>query len=389
MTLIVFMTGSFAASLGDFGRGGGLPDSLAALYYPIRAVRARGHGKKTMRSLKRFVAAVAVSLFAVLPARAAEQPAAEFYRDHDITLYIGTAPGGAYDLFGRMVARHMSRHVPGEPAIVPVNMEGAGSLKLANQFFTGAPRDGSVIAVINRGTPYEPLIGNSGPAHFDPTKFTWIGSPTGDMSVCVAWHEAGVDRFEQLFEKQIFVGSTGGGASTEVFPKAINGVLGTKLKIVPGYPGGNDIDFAMERGEVDARCGWSWSSVVSTKKEWLDRGLIKVLIQLSLEKNPQLPDVPHIMDFAKTEEQRQMFRLVFSRESLGYPFLAPPGLSAERTAVLRTAFEDTVKDPAFLAEAARARVSITPVKGEHIRQLLAEAYATPKDVVEKTRAALR
>jgi tripartite-type tricarboxylate transporter receptor subunit TctC len=246
-----------------------------------------------------------------------------------------------------------------------------------------------VIAVINRGTPFEPLIGNSGPAHFDPTQFTWIGSPTGDMSVCVAWHTSGVERFEQLFERQLFVGSTGGGASTEVFPKAINGVLGTKMKIVLGYPGGNDIDFAMERGEVDARCGWSWSSVVSTKKEWLDRGLIKVLIQLSLEKNPQLPEVPHIMDFVKTEEQRQMFRLIFSREALGYPFFAPPGLSPERAHVLRTAFENTVTDPEFLREAARARVTIAPVKGEFIRDLLAEAYATPKEVVEKTRAALR
>ena len=335
------------------------------------------------------VAIFATALLGARSATAAEESAEQFYRDQDITLYIGTAPGGAYDLFGRMVARHMSRHLPGNPALIPTNMEGAGSLKLANWFYAGAPRDGSVIAVINRGTVYEPLIGNSGPAHFDPTKFTWIGSPTGDMSVCVAWHTSGVDKFDQLFTRQLFVGSTGGGASTEVFPKAINGVLGTKLKIVPGYPGGNDIDFAMERGEVDARCGWSWSSVVSTKKDWLDRGLIKVLVQLSLEKNPQLAHVPHIMDYAKTEEQRQMFRLVFSREALGYPFLAPPGVSPERTRVLRTAFEATVKDPAFLAEAARARVSIMPVKGDFIRQLLTEAYASPKDVVAKTRAVLR
>jgi tripartite-type tricarboxylate transporter receptor subunit TctC len=235
-----------------------------------------------MLRILRALCAAALACVAPSAGIAAEQPAAEFFRDQDITLYIGTAPGGAYDLFGRMVARHMGRHIPGNPAIIPVNMEGAGSLKVANWFFAGAPRDGSVIAVINRGTPYEPLIGNSGPAHFDPTKFTWIGSPTGDMSVCVAWHESGVDRFDQLFQKQLFIGSTGGGASTEVFPKAINGVLGTKMKIVLGYPGGNDIDFAMERGEVDARCGWSWSSVISTKKDWLDRGLIKVLVLLSL-----------------------------------------------------------------------------------------------------------
>jgi tripartite-type tricarboxylate transporter receptor subunit TctC len=343
-----------------------------------------------MRSrVTRGLAAAALLLASVLPGAAKEQSVADFYAGKDVTLYIGTAVGGAYDLFGRLVARHMGRHIPGRPAVVPVNMEGAGSLKIANWFYRGAPRDGSVIALINRGTPYEPLIGNAGPAHFDPTEFFWLGAPTDDMSVCVAWQTAGVNRFEQLYGRTLFVGSTGGGASTDVFPKAINGVLGTRMRIVPGYPGGNDIDFAMERGEVDARCGWSWSSVVATKKEWLDSGRIKVLVQLSLQKNPDLQDVPHIMDYAKTEEQQRIFRLVFSREALGYPFFAPPGTPPARAAALRTAFETALDDPALRAEATRLRVKIAPVRGEYIRALLEEAYAAPKPLIEKTRQLLK
>jgi tripartite-type tricarboxylate transporter receptor subunit TctC len=166
----------------------------------------------------------------------------------------------------------------------------------------------------------------------------------------------------------------------------MNGVLGTKLKVVSGYPGGNNIDLAMERGEVDGRCGWSWSSIVSTRKAWLESGSIKVLVQLALQKHPDLPNVPLIMDYAKTDEQRAMLRLIFSRAALGCPFLAPPGVPADRAAVLRKAFDDTMKDPEFLADAAQALLEVAPVGGEALQALIADIYRTPKDVVEKTRA---
>jgi len=269
---------------------------------------------------------------------------------------------------------------------VPSNMEGAGSLTLTNYLYNVAPKDGTVIGTINRGAPFEPLIGEPELARFDPALFTWIGSIANEVSICAAWDRAGVDNFEQLFTRELTVGGTGSGADTNQFPKVMNGVLGTKLKIVSGYPGGNNIDLAMERGEVDGRCGWSWSSIVSTRKAWLESGTIKVLVQLALEKHPDLPDVPLIMDYAKTDEQRAMLRLIFSRAALGCPFLAPPGMPADRAAILRKAFDDTMKDPEFLADAAQALLEVAPVGGEELQALIADIYRTPKDVVEKTRA---
>jgi tripartite-type tricarboxylate transporter receptor subunit TctC len=314
---------------------------------------------------------------------------AEFFAGKDISLYIGTAPGGAYDNFGRLVARHIGKHIPGNPTLVPVNMEGAGSLKLANWLYNAAPRDGTTLGVINRGTAFEPLVGMQELTRFDARNFNWLGTPTNDRSVCVAWTGSGLTHFDELYERPLYVGSTGGGSGTDVFPKIINGTLGTQLRVVNGYPGGNDIDFAMERGEVDGRCSWSWSSILSGKKDWLDQGLITPFLQLSLDQNPDLPHVPNIMDLARTEEHSQIFRLMFARETLGYPFLGPPDIPPDRIAVLRQAFQDTMRDPEFLDEATRSRLTINPVDGAEIEDLVIELYATPEPVIEKTRSILR
>jgi tripartite-type tricarboxylate transporter receptor subunit TctC len=337
--------------------------------------------------IQRMPALLGVALFSAMPAAA--QGVEEFYRGKGIALYIGTAPGGGYDNYGRLVGRHLSKHMPGYPTIVPMNMEGAGSLKLANWLYNAAPRDGLAIAVMNRGTAFEPLLGLRELTRFDATQFNWIGTPTNDMSVCVAWTASGLEHFNDLYERPLYVGSTGGGSGTDVFPKVINGTLGTQMRIVSGYPGGNDIDFAMERGEVDGRCSWSWSSILSGKKEWLDQGLITPFLQLSLEHNPDLPDVPNIMDLAQNDEQLQIFRLMFARETLGYPFLAPPGIPADRVAALRQAFADTMEDPEFIMEVERSRLTVDPVSGEEIQNLVTELYATPEAVIEKTRALLR
>jgi tripartite-type tricarboxylate transporter receptor subunit TctC len=185
------------------------------------------------------------------------------------------------------------------------------------------------------------------------------------------------------------VGGTGAGADTIQFPKALNGVLGTKIKLVSGYPGGNDIGLAMQRGEVDGRCGWSWSSVLTSAKQWVDDGTIKILVQLSLHKHRDLPDVPLVMDFAKNDEQRAMLRLIFARGAIGYPFLAPPGVPAERAAILREAFDATMKDAAFLAEAKRSNLEIVAVSGADLQKLVVDIYRTPADLVAKTRALIR
>src|SRR6516165_7871148 len=332
------------------------------------------------------VLAAAVVLLHVVPARA--QSAANFYKGRNVELYIGYSVGGAYDLYARLLARHFGKHIPGDPIIVPRNMEGAGSLRLANWLYNVGGRDGTALATIGRGTVFDPLLGSKG-AQFQADKFTWIGSANNEVSVCVAWKTSGITKFEDLFEKELIVGGTGQAADTDQYPRILNGVLGTKFKIVSGYPGGNDITLAMERGEVKGRCGWSWSSVLSTHKRWVEDGSMKVLVQLSLRRHPELPDVPLVLDFAKTEEQQQVFKLIFARQVMGRPFLAPPGVPKDRAAALRTAFSDTMRDPEFLADAEKTQLEITPVAGDAVEKLVTEVYQTPKAIAAKAAEFIR
>src|SRR5215208_3742637 len=326
----------------------------------------------------------ALAAIALLPQTSAlaERPA-DFFKDKSMELYIGYTPAGGYDVYARTLARHMDRLIPGKPNIVTKNMPGAGSLVLANWLYNVAPKDGTAFGIIGRGTGFDPLLGST-KAQFDATQFNWIGSMNNEVSVCVAWHTTGVTKLEQVMQKELVVGGTGPAADTDQFPKAINRVLGTKFKIVSGYPGGNEIDLAMERGEVQGRCGWSWSSVVTTHKNWIDEKKINILAQLALSKHPDLPNVPLIMDFAKAEEQKQIFKLVFARQPMGRPFLAPPGVPEERVAALRTAFMATAKDKDFLAEAAKAKLEINPVSGEDVQKLVQDIYRkTPKAIAGK------
>src|SRR5580704_10743562 len=251
------------------------------------------------------------------------QAPAEFYKGRTIELDIGLSVGGAYDAYARMLARTMGKYIPGNPAIVPKNMEGAGSMRLANHLYNAAPKDGTTFGTINRGTPFEPLLGNKG-AQFDATRFAWIGSTNNEVSVCVAWHSSGIASFEDARQRELVVGATGPSADTYQFPKIANAVLGTKFKIVTGYPGGNDVDLAMERGEVAGRCGWSWTSVKGLHQSWLDRREINILFQMGLSKHRELPGVPLIIDLAGTDEAKAVLRLIFARLVMAWPFLAPP-----------------------------------------------------------------
>jgi tripartite-type tricarboxylate transporter receptor subunit TctC len=331
---------------------------------------------------------IATAVLALAPTAATAQSPAEFYKGKNVELYIGYSVGGAYDLYARVLARHLGRHIPGNPTIIPKNMEGAGSLRLANWLYNVGAKDGTVLATIGRGTGFDPLLGSKG-AQFQADKFTWIGSANNEVSICVAWKGSGITRFEDTMTKELIVGGTGAAADTDQFPRILNGVLGTKFKIVSGYPGGNDITLAMERGEVKGRCGWSWSSVVATHKRWIDDKTITVLVQLSLNKHPDLPDVPLVMEFAKTEEQQQIFRLIFARQVMGRPFLAPPGVPRERAEALRRAFDDTMKDAEFLADASRTQLEITPVAGAEVEKLVTELYQTPKPVADKAAEFIR
>lgn len=329
----------------------------------------------------------AISLV-LLASSCAWAQAPDFYKGRTVELYIGYSVGGGYDVYARLLARHMARHIPGNPVIAPKNMPGAGSLALANWLYGAAPRDGSVFGTIGRGIAFDPLLGTQG-AKFTATEFGWLGSANDEVSVCAAWGRSGITKFEDLYARPVFIGGTGAGADTDLFPKVLNNILGTKMKLVTGYPGGNDITLAMQRGEVEARCGWSWSSIKSGHLNWVKDGTIKLLVQLSLAKHPDLPEVPLIMDLVKTPEQRAILRVVFARQVMGRPFLAPPGLPPERLALLRRAFMQTMKDPAFVAEAQKIKLEIAPVDGEAVQQLVAEIYATPPDIVRHAAQAVK
>jgi tripartite-type tricarboxylate transporter receptor subunit TctC len=323
-------------------------------------------------------ATAVILAFGPISVGSAQNPA-EFYKGKSLDLHIGYSAGGGYDVYARALARHMGRFIPGNPTVVPKNMPGAGSLVLANWLYNVAPKDGTAFGMIGRGTGFDPLLGST-KAQFDATKFNWLGSMNDEVSVCVAWHTTGITTLDQVKQRALTVGGSGPAADTDQFPKVLNATIGTKFKIVTGYPGGNDVDLAMERGEVMGRCGWSWSSVIATHQSWIDDKKINVLVQLSLKKHPDLPNVPLVMDFAKTEQQAQIFKLVFARQPMGRPFLAPPGIPTDRVAALRKAFMETLQDREFLAEAEKMKLEINPVSGDEVQRIVQDVYRTPKAV---------
>ena len=312
----------------------------------------------------------------------------DFYKGKSIEMHIAYTTGGGYDIYARILSRHMGNHIPGKPSIIPKNSPGAGGMRLANWVYSAAPKDGTIIGAIGRTTPFEPLIGNSSAVQFDAVKFNYIGSANNELSVCAVWHTTGITRFEDALKKVVKVGGSGPGGDTDVFPPVLNAIFSTKFKLITGYPGGNDIDLAVERGEVDGRCGWSWSSIVSGHSDWLKEKKLNVLMQLALTKRPDLPNTPLVMDLAKSDEQRQILRLVFASQTLGRPYLTAPSVPKDRVAALRKAFDDTMKDPLFQQEAATAKLELNPVSGDEVQQLVEDVFTTPKPITEKVRAML-
>jgi tripartite-type tricarboxylate transporter receptor subunit TctC len=320
------------------------------------------------------------------PARA-QNAVADFYRGRTMALIVGYSVGGGYDTYARILARHMSKHIPGNPAIVVQNMPGAGSLKAANYLYNVAPKDGTAFGIFGRGIALEPLIGTS-PAQFEATKFLWLGSGTDEAAVVVTWHLKQIATWADMLSKPFTVGGEGTGSDPDVYALMLKNVFGVKLKLITGYPGTTEMALAVERGEVDGRASWSWSSLKSLKPDWISGKKVNLPVQLNLTKSPDLPDVPLIGDFATTERQRQILKLVLSRQTMGRPFMAPPAIPADRQAALRKAFADTMADPEFLAEAKARGQEVNPVSGAALDKLLAELYATPGDVVAETKAAI-
>jgi tripartite-type tricarboxylate transporter receptor subunit TctC len=336
----------------------------------------------------RGLAALGLGIIALaVPAGAQAQSVADFYKGKNVTVIVGYTAGGGYDLYARALARHMGKHLPGNPNFIVQNITGAGSLNAANNIYNVAAKDGTVFGTFGRGLAMEPLIGTAR-VQFDATKFTWLGSGSNEISLCATWHTSPVKTWQDALKLGFAVGGEGAGSDPDTYAAFVRNVFGVKLKLVTGYHGTSDIILAIERGEVDGRCGWSWSSIKSTRPSWIPEKKLNYLFHMSEAKAPELAHIPTIGDFAN-DRQKQVLKLVTSRQTMGRPFAAPPGVPADRAEALRRAFDATLKDPGFLAEADKLKLEVNPVSGEAVAKLIAELYATPKDIVEEAKVAIK
>jgi tripartite-type tricarboxylate transporter receptor subunit TctC len=305
----------------------------------------------------------------------------DFYKGSNVSLIIGYSAGGGYDVYARLLARYFGKHIPGNPTIVPQQMEGAGSLRSANYIFSVAPKNGSVIGTFSRSTGISPLLDKAG---FDSRKFTWLGSITDDTTVCLTWNTSPIKTWADFISKPSKVGGEGPGADPDIWAQAYKNVLGAKDQLVSGYPGTNDIVLAMQRGEVDGLCGISWSTINAAHPDWMANHLVNILVQAAISEADEIPGVPRATDLATDSEQVQILRVLMASQGMARPFVAPPDIPADRKAALVSAFDATMTDADFLAEAQKLGFDVRPVTGPTIDRILAEAYATPKDVLAKT-----
>ena len=325
--------------------------------------------------------------FAFAPALPACADGVEgFYKGRTLTVLIGHSAGGGYDLYARTLARFLGRHIAGQPVVVPQNMPGAGGLRLANYLYAAAPRDGSVIGTFSRSIPTLPLL--APPAAFDGTKFTWLGSMSGDTSLCLTGGKSPVKTWRDLLTMPAVMGGQSAGSDSDIYARLYKNVLGARIRLVTGYPGTNDITLAMERGEVDGICGLSWGTIKIAHPDWIRDATVNFLLQAGLKKDSELPDVPFTLDLVGDPEKKQVLYLYFAPQGMGRPFAAPPSIPPDRRAALIKAFNDTMKDPELLAEAAREKMDIHPMQGEEIDELLRELYATPAEAVAKAAKAI-
>ena len=299
----------------------------------------------------------------------------------NVQMLIGFGPGGGYDLWGRVVARHIGKHLPGNPAVVPQNMPGAGSFVAANNIYNLAPKDGSVMGIIARDAALGPITGATG-ARFDPTRITWLGTPTTETNVCIASSTAKVKTLKDLYGMQLIVGDTGVGTGTHSYPKALNALLGMKFKIIAGFPSSSDVFLAMERGEVDGICE-SLDSVSGKRPDWIPSKKVTILFQGGAAPNPQLKDVPFVPDLARNPDDRLAIEFLYAGQGIGRPFVAPPDMPADRMKMVRDAFRDTMKDPEFIEDARRNMLDVEPEDGEHLTALIQKVYQTPRPIVDK------
>jgi tripartite-type tricarboxylate transporter receptor subunit TctC len=305
------------------------------------------------------------------------------FRGKTISLYIGFAPGGGYDYYGRQVARFFGKHVPGNPNVVPQNMPGAGSFKAANFIYSVAPKDGTAMGIVTQTVALEEVLGTPG-VMYKSAEFNWIGRATAIVEATLVWHTSKAKTIEDAKTNVIPVAGTGSGSPSEGYPKLLNGVIGTKFKVITGYPGSTDGMLAMERGEVDGALT-SWNTLRLTKQDWLQNNKVNLLVQYTLEREPDLQNVPTIVELGKTPLDKQVLAFYASGAAVGRSFAAPPGVPADRVKALRAAFDDMLKDSDFLAEIEKAKAEFRPLSGEKLQQLIVESASVPKEVLDLTK----
>jgi tripartite-type tricarboxylate transporter receptor subunit TctC len=320
-----------------------------------------------------------------LPGSVRAQSAEEFYKGKTLNFLISSAPGGGYDTLGRLVARHLPNHFPGNPLVVLRNMPGAGGIVAINHLYSVAPKDGATFALVQNNTPFSPLLGTQ-QARYDASKFNWLGSPSTETGLLAVWRTVPVNTFEDIQKREINVASNGAGSTESFFAHLFNATLGTKMKIVYGYPSVTEAFLAMQRGEIDGYPSIFYSSLMSTQPTWVKDGMLKLLLQFGAQKEPALPNVPFAADLMKTEEDKLLLKTGIANLSVGRPFAAPPEVPADRVALLRAALAATFKDPKFLADAASINIVVNnPRTGPELAETIAETYRTPLAIIEKLR----
>jgi tripartite-type tricarboxylate transporter receptor subunit TctC len=345
----------------------------------------RGHVMRNCRAqsycAQNYWAIVPVALVAAFLTLSATAQTPGVFAGKTVTMYIGFGPGGGYDLWARVVARHIGAHLPGNPTVNAQNLEGAGSYRAANFIYNVAPKDGTAMALIARDAVLGPLTGAPG-AQFDATKFSWLGTPAIETNICIAYHTSPVKTAQDLTQKELVVGDNGPGTGTHSYPIALNAILGMKFRIVGGYPSSADVFLAMERGEVQGICE-SLDSVKLRQPTWIPNGTISLLFQGGIKPNPELKDVPFVVDLAQKPEDKQAIEFLYAGQGIGRPFVAPPGLPPDRLKMVQDAFAATMKDPDFIAETQLRKLNLDPADGEQLEALIKKTYATPKPIIDR------
>jgi tripartite-type tricarboxylate transporter receptor subunit TctC len=326
--------------------------------------------------------------FVAVPVHAAAQPAKEFYRGKTVSLLVGGTAGGGVDVSARVLAKHFGRHIPGQPTVVPQLMPGAGGIRAIDYMNSAAARDGTVLVLLPPGPLLEPLIGKR-KASYRMADFQAIGAMTRELSLCVAWYRSKFKSIEDAQQNQMIVAGTGAASTTNVYPVVLNELLGTKFKIITGFQGSQESTLAIERGEVDGRCGWGWSSIKSVKSEWVRDRKLNILLQFALTRSAEFPDAPSVMELIKDDTDRRAMSLLLAPLVLNKPVFVPPGVPSERISELRSAFKSVMNDPELRAEVVKlSSEEPDPTAGEEAQKIVADMYATPEVSVDRLRRIL-